>query len=120
MAFCFVGFCCSPHQTGGIESREERRSLVERRGRDARDRLRERERIWRKKKAREEEEEKNKKSNGLVLICLSFDEEREECSGERSKRVWKWLWFSGCSRNFVAEVKMSRGGEICVKSVQRD
>ncbi len=44
MAFCFVGFCCSPHQTGGRESREERRSLAERRGRDARDRERERER----------------------------------------------------------------------------
>ncbi len=80
MAFCFVRFCCSPHQTGGRESREERRSLAERRGRDARDRLRERERIWRKKKAREEEEvEENKKSNGFVLICLSFDEERGVC-----------------------------------------
>ncbi len=43
MAFCFVGFCCSPPETGGGESRDERRSLVERRGRDARVRLRERE-----------------------------------------------------------------------------
>ncbi len=84
--------------------------------------MKEGERIWRKKKVREEEEEveENKKSNGFVLICLSFDEERGACSGERSKRVWKWLWFSGCSRNFMAEVKMSRGGEICVNSVQRD
>jgi L-fucose isomerase-like protein len=83
-------------------------------------RERERERIWRKKKAKEEEEEEveeNKKSNGFILICLSFHEERGACSGERSKRVWKWLWFSGCSRSFVAEVKMSRGGEICVNNV---
>ncbi len=106
----------------GVESRERRtQSSRETRERRERSLERERERIWRKKKAREEEEEEeNKKSNGLVLICLSLDEERGECSGERSKRVWKWLWFSGCSRNFVAEVKMSRGGEICVKSVQRD
>jgi hypothetical protein len=46
VAFCVVGFCCSPHQTWGRESREERRSLAERRGRDARDRLREREREY--------------------------------------------------------------------------
>ncbi len=39
--FCGILLFTSPDR--GRESREERRSLVERRGRDARDRLRERE-----------------------------------------------------------------------------